>query len=104
MFLLGIKHLCRPFFSSISKTIVNLLSYFRTFKQIFEHINCPLSGLILEPRKPRSVDYQGVLLVSAFVHCECLLVVNHLVWECSLGIDVDLGVGVVNSHASIAGS
>ena len=30
--------------------------YFRAFKQIFEHINCPLSGLILEPRKPMSED------------------------------------------------
>ena len=26
------------------------------FEQIFEHINCPLSGLILELRKPRSED------------------------------------------------
>ena len=44
LFLLGIDH-CRPF------------PIFRAFSNIFfEHINCPLSGLILEPGKPRSED------------------------------------------------
>ena len=34
------------------------------FIQICEHNNCPLLGIILEPRKPRSQNQQGVLLVS----------------------------------------
>ena len=31
---------------------------------IYDHINCPLSVLFLELRKPMSEDKQGVLLVS----------------------------------------
>ena len=38
----------------VKKTIVDLLYYFRAFEQIFEHINCPLSDIILKPRKPMS--------------------------------------------------
>ena len=42
------------------------VKYFvRAFEQIFEHINCPLLGIILKLRKPTSEDKQGVLLVSA---------------------------------------
>ena len=47
--------------------VLNGVLFQSFFEQIFEHINCPLSGLILEPRKPRSEDQQGVLLVSAFI-------------------------------------
>ena len=60
---------CRLIDKVSFKTIVDLLTYFRAFEQIFEHINCPLLDLILEPRKPRSEDWQGVLLVSAIFCC-----------------------------------
>ena len=36
--------------------IVDLLSFPNKFSNIFEHINCPLWVLILEPRKPMSED------------------------------------------------
>ena len=54
------------FFSGIN-TIVGLLSFSNKFLNIFEHINCPLSVLFLEPRKLMSEDQQGVLLVSAII-------------------------------------
>ena len=47
--------LCRPFFLG-HKTIVDLLFFSNKFSNIFKHINCPLSVIILEPRKPMSED------------------------------------------------
>ena len=43
-------------FNSEINTIVDLLSFSNKFLKIFEHINSPLSVLILEPRKPMSED------------------------------------------------
>ena len=41
------------------------MAVIRAFEQFFEHINCPLLGIILKPRKPISEDQHRVLLVSA---------------------------------------
>ena len=52
------------FFSGINncQPLILFLSF---FEHIFEHINCPLSGLIFIADKCRSEDQQGVLLLSA---------------------------------------
>ena len=52
------------FFSGIYNCQPFILLY-SFFEQIFEQINCPLSGLIWITNKCRSKDQQGVLLVSA---------------------------------------
>ena len=60
--------LCKFFFKVFEIFLyLNFILFLNFFEQIFEHINCPLSGLILELRKPKSKDQQGVLLVSALL-------------------------------------
>ena len=47
-----LEHVCLPFFVG-NRPIVEL---FTIFEHIFEHINCPLSGLIFITNKCRSED------------------------------------------------
>ena len=49
---LDLEHVCLPFFVG-NRPIVEL---FTIFEHIFEHINCPLSGLIFIIDKCRSED------------------------------------------------
>ena len=55
LFFSGIKTIVDLFFTGIN-TIVDLLSFSNKFLNLFEHINCPLSVVILELRKPMSED------------------------------------------------
>ena len=53
LFFSSIKTIVNLFSSGINK-IVDLFSFSNKFLNIFEHINCPLSVIILKPRKPMS--------------------------------------------------